>query len=109
LLGVKPVVEEIVDENVSVRGREMGVDGTAVSETLPVILTRLDGAANVGQNEVQSGDPNEVGVDAAGRREAICEAKSDETVVGPEKTVAERDIVRKAWILGGGRRDRGDR
>ena len=102
-------MEETADENVSARGREMGVDATAVSETLPAILMKLDGAASVAQNEAQSGDPNAAAVDAAGRLEAICVVKSDETAVAPEKMEAERDIVRRAWILGGGRSDRGDR
>lgn len=105
---MKLLVAEMADENVSERGREMGVDGMVVSEMLPATLMK-DGAVSVAQSEVQNGDPNEAAVDAAGRLEAICVVRSDEIVVAPEKMGAEKDIVRKAWILGGGRRDRGDR
>jgi hypothetical protein len=98
-----------LDTNVIVRGKEMVVGAMVVSGTLPVILMRLGGTASVVQSGVESEDPNEAAADAEERLEEMCGVKNDETVVAPERMGGERDIARKAWILGGGKRDRGDR
>jgi hypothetical protein len=107
LAAVEKVVER-VDENETVREREMGADVMAVSETLHVSFMKLDGMVSVAPSEVQSEDQKEV-VDAAGRWEAICGVKSDEIVAAQERMEEERDIVRKGRIPGEGRKDQDDR
>lgn len=59
-------VVERVDENETVREREMGADVMAVSETLHVSLMKLDGMVSVAPSGVQNEDQKEA-VDAAGR------------------------------------------
>ena len=59
-------VDERVDENETVREREMGADVMAVSETLHVSLMKLDGMVSVAPSGVQNEDQKEA-VDAAGR------------------------------------------
>jgi hypothetical protein len=107
LAALEKVVER-VDENETVREREMGADVMAVSERLHVSLMKLDGMVSVAPSGVQNEDQKEA-VDAAGRWEAICGVKSDEIVAAQERMEEEKDIARKGRIPGEGRRDQDDR